>query len=112
MKGLSRPRLARVSSRTRPAWDPACSSRTLTLTLTLSLRHPVGARLEELLLARLRVVRWWKGRLWRRLARAPEAVAGCPVARPLPGSAELPRCRQARPEEAQEPSWGAAKGAL
>ena len=31
------------------------------------------------------------GRLWRRLARAPEAVAGRPVGRPLPGSAELPR---------------------
>ena len=29
-------------------------------------------------------------RLWRRLARAPEALAGRPVARPLPGSAELP----------------------
>eukprot|EP00964_Phaeocystis_antarctica_P106201 scaffold71126_cov57-Phaeocystis_antarctica.AAC.4 len=29
-------------------------------------------------------------RLWRRLARAPEAVAGCPVDRPFPGSAELP----------------------
>eukprot|EP00964_Phaeocystis_antarctica_P124801 scaffold88437_cov84-Phaeocystis_antarctica.AAC.5 len=31
------------------------------------------------------------GRLWRRRARAPEALAGRPVARPLPGSAELPR---------------------
>eukprot|EP00964_Phaeocystis_antarctica_P098422 scaffold64450_cov66-Phaeocystis_antarctica.AAC.1 len=30
-------------------------------------------------------------RLWRRLARAPEAVAGRPVGRPLSGSAELPR---------------------
>eukprot|EP00964_Phaeocystis_antarctica_P034613 scaffold19718_cov64-Phaeocystis_antarctica.AAC.2 len=28
---------------------------------------------------------------WRRLARAPEAVAGRPEGRPLPGSAELPR---------------------
>eukprot|EP00964_Phaeocystis_antarctica_P022553 scaffold12532_cov48-Phaeocystis_antarctica.AAC.1 len=31
------------------------------------------------------------GRPWRRIARAPEAVAGRPVGRPLPGSAELPR---------------------
>eukprot|EP00964_Phaeocystis_antarctica_P100626 scaffold66222_cov36-Phaeocystis_antarctica.AAC.1 len=30
-------------------------------------------------------------RLWRRLARAPEAVAGRPVGRPLAGSAELSR---------------------
>eukprot|EP00964_Phaeocystis_antarctica_P095444 scaffold61893_cov51-Phaeocystis_antarctica.AAC.8 len=30
-------------------------------------------------------------RLWGQLARAPEAVAGCPEVRPLPGSAELPR---------------------
>eukprot|EP00964_Phaeocystis_antarctica_P141254 scaffold106241_cov65-Phaeocystis_antarctica.AAC.1 len=30
------------------------------------------------------------GRLSGRLARAPGAVAGRPVARPLPGSAELP----------------------
>ena len=30
-------------------------------------------------------------RLWRRLARAPEAVAGRPVGRPLSGSAELPK---------------------
>ena len=36
--------------------------------------------------------RWENGRLWRRLARAPEAVAGRPVGRPSrPGSAELPR---------------------
>ena len=35
--------------------------------------------------------RWWNRRLWRRLARAPEAVAGRSVGRPLPGSAEQPR---------------------
>ena len=33
----------------------------------------------------------WNRRLWRRLARAPEAVAGRSVGWPLPGSAELPR---------------------
>eukprot|EP00964_Phaeocystis_antarctica_P121510 scaffold85163_cov61-Phaeocystis_antarctica.AAC.4 len=31
---------------------------------------------------------WWGQRLWRRLARAPEAVAGRAVGRPLPGSAK------------------------
>eukprot|EP00964_Phaeocystis_antarctica_P018366 scaffold10146_cov70-Phaeocystis_antarctica.AAC.1 len=54
--------------------------------------------------------RRWNRRLWRRLARAPEAVAGRSVGRPLPGSAELPWSRKARPEEAQAPSWGSAKG--
>eukprot|EP00964_Phaeocystis_antarctica_P122994 scaffold86659_cov45-Phaeocystis_antarctica.AAC.3 len=34
------------------------------------------------------------------------------VGRPLPGSASAARRRQARPEEAQEPSWGTAKRAL
>ena len=34
--------------------------------------------------------RRWNGRLWRRLALAPEAVAGRLVGRPFPGSAELP----------------------
>ena len=50
-------------------------------------------------------------RLWRRLARAPEAVARHPEGRPLPGSAELPGAARRTPtEEAQEPSWGAAEG--
>ena len=40
-----------------------------------------------------------------------EAVARRVVGRPLPGSAELPGAAR-RPEEAQEPRWGAAKGAL
>eukprot|EP00964_Phaeocystis_antarctica_P069346 scaffold42115_cov39-Phaeocystis_antarctica.AAC.1 len=35
-------------------------------------------------------------RLGRRLARAPEAVAGRPEGRPLPGSAELPRAARRR----------------
>eukprot|EP00964_Phaeocystis_antarctica_P079098 scaffold49246_cov60-Phaeocystis_antarctica.AAC.2 len=35
--------------------------------------------------------RRWNRWRWRRLARAPEAVAGCPVGRPLPRRAELPR---------------------
>ena len=47
------------------------------------------------------------GGLWRRLARASEAVSGHPVCRPLPGSAELPRAAR----HAQEPSWNTAKGA-
>ena len=52
------------------------------------------------------------GGFWRRLARAAEAVAGRPVDRPLAlGVPSCPQSRQARPEEAQEPSWGAAKGA-
>ena len=32
------------------------------------------------------------------------------MAVPRPGSAELPRSRQARPEEVREPRWGTAKG--
>ena len=60
--------------------------------------------------------RRWNRRLWRRLARAPEAVAGRSVGRPLPGSAELPRtARRAlrrRRRRAQAPSAGATKGAL
>ena len=44
--------------------------------------------------------------LWRRLARAPEAVAGHPVAGPHSGSAELPGAARRRPEEAQGASWG------
>eukprot|EP00964_Phaeocystis_antarctica_P087907 scaffold55895_cov39-Phaeocystis_antarctica.AAC.1 len=35
--------------------------------------------------------RRWNRRRWRRLARAPEAVAGRPVGRPLPASLEPPR---------------------
>ena len=51
------------------------------------------------------------GRLWRRLARAPEAVAGRPVGRPLPGSAELPRAarrtlRRCRSRAGALPLWG------
>eukprot|EP00964_Phaeocystis_antarctica_P131271 scaffold95147_cov30-Phaeocystis_antarctica.AAC.1 len=42
------------------------------------------------------------------LARAPEAVTGRPVARPRPGSTKS--CQG--PEEAREPSWGTAKGAV
>ena len=54
--------------------------------------------------------RRWNRRLWRRLARAPEAVAGRPEGRPRPGSAGLPRAaRRALRRQAQEPSWGAAK---
>eukprot|EP00964_Phaeocystis_antarctica_P006107 scaffold3336_cov66-Phaeocystis_antarctica.AAC.1 len=49
-------------------------------------------------------------RLWRRLARAPEAVAGRPVGWPLPfGSAAPPKAGRA-PEEARGPSSGATKG--
>eukprot|EP00964_Phaeocystis_antarctica_P016368 scaffold9049_cov71-Phaeocystis_antarctica.AAC.2 len=36
-------------------------------------------------------------RLWRRLDRAAEAVAGRSVGRPLPGSAELPRAATGAP---------------
>eukprot|EP00964_Phaeocystis_antarctica_P122394 scaffold86053_cov47-Phaeocystis_antarctica.AAC.4 len=48
--------------------------------------------------------------LWRRLARAPEAVAGRPVGRPPPWERRASQSCQARPEEAQEPSWGSARG--
>ena len=41
-----------------------------------------------------------------------EAVAGRPVAGPRPGRGRAGRNRQARPEEAQEPSWGTAQAAL
>ena len=51
-------------------------------------------------------------RLWRRLARVPETVAGRPACRPLPGSARAAESRQGSPGEAQQPSWGAAKRAL
>eukprot|EP00964_Phaeocystis_antarctica_P039859 scaffold22787_cov63-Phaeocystis_antarctica.AAC.1 len=46
-------------------------------------------------------------RLWRRLARAVGAVARRGWASPWEGRAV--QGRQARPEEAQEPSWGTAK---
>ena len=52
--------------------------------------------------------RRWTRRLRRRLARTAEAVAGRPVGRPLPWERRAARSRQARPEEAQEPSWGPA----
>ena len=39
----------------------------------------------------------WNRQLGRRLARAPEAVAGRSVGRPLPGSAELPRAAGSGP---------------
>eukprot|EP00964_Phaeocystis_antarctica_P055708 scaffold32792_cov59-Phaeocystis_antarctica.AAC.2 len=55
--------------------------------------------------------RRWNRRLWRRLARAPETVAGHPVARPLALNVAA-RSRQVRPEEAREPTWGTAKRAL
>ena len=55
----------------------------------------------------------WNARLWRRLARATEAVAGIPVAWPLPWECRAAQSRQLRPEKVQEPSWGAAnKGVI
>ena len=56
--------------------------------------------------------RQWNRRLWRPLARAPEAAAGIPVAGASPWECRAARGHQARPEEAQEPSCGAAKEAL
>eukprot|EP00964_Phaeocystis_antarctica_P025071 scaffold14059_cov47-Phaeocystis_antarctica.AAC.2 len=47
-----------------------------------------------------------------RLARAPEAEAGCPVGRALPWERCAAEGRQARPEEAQALSSGTAKRAL
>eukprot|EP00964_Phaeocystis_antarctica_P020820 scaffold11521_cov68-Phaeocystis_antarctica.AAC.5 len=58
-----------------------------------------------------RVKRRRSQRLWRRLARAPEAVAVRPVARLLPSGVHAAQSHQARPEEAQGASWGPAKGA-
>eukprot|EP00964_Phaeocystis_antarctica_P037253 scaffold21274_cov36-Phaeocystis_antarctica.AAC.2 len=51
-------------------------------------------------------------RLWRRMARAPEAVAARPVARLLLSGVHAAQSRQAPLEEAQRPSWGTTKGAL
>eukprot|EP00964_Phaeocystis_antarctica_P037504 scaffold21413_cov48-Phaeocystis_antarctica.AAC.3 len=51
-------------------------------------------------------------RLRRRLARAPEAAAGRPVGRSLPWERRASQSCQARPEEAQKPSWGTARGAV
>ena len=53
--------------------------------------------------------RWRSQRTWRRLARAPKVVAGRPEAWPL-SKCEAAQSCQARPEVAQEPSWGATKG--
>ena len=54
----------------------------------------------------------WDRRLWRRRARAAEAVSGRPVGLPAPlppwEECRAAWSRQVRPEEAQEPSWGAA----
>eukprot|EP00964_Phaeocystis_antarctica_P011805 scaffold6522_cov44-Phaeocystis_antarctica.AAC.1 len=43
-------------------------------------------------------------RLWRRLARAPEAVPGRPVGRASPWERRASQGCQARPEEAREPA--------
>ena len=51
----------------------------------------------------------WNARLWRRLARATEAVAGIPVAWPLPWECRAAQSRLARPKGAQGASWGTAK---
>ena len=50
------------------------------------------------------------GRLWRRLALATKAAAGTPVAGARPGCAALHRAARCALEEAQEPSWGTARG--
>ena len=119
---------------TRSARAPPCTSRPL-LVLPLLL-HPRGllARLQlrldllrglavdgaaELALGldHLPLPGWSKAgkwaRLWRRLARAPEAVAGRPVgrSRSLPWERRASQSCQSRPEEAQEPSWALPKGA-
>ena len=65
----------------------------------------------------LLVKRQWNGRLWRRLARAPGAEAlGAqwpgPSGRGPPRECRAARGHQARPEEPQEPSSGAAKGVI
>ena len=49
---------------------------------------------------RLNVQRRGNRRLWRRLARTPEAVAGRPVGRSLPWERRANQSCQARPEEA------------
>ena len=50
-------------------------------------------------------------RLRGQLDRAPEAVAGRSVGqRDSLSECRAAQSRQARPEEAQEPSWGTAKG--
>ena len=56
--------------------------------------------------------RWWNQRLWRWLARRSRRWrGGWGQWRGLfPWECQAAQSRQARPEEAQQPSWGAAKG--
>ena len=57
--------------------------------------------------------RQWNRRLWRRLTRATEALAGQPAGRPPPSGVHAAQSHQARAEEAQGASWGPLpKGAL
>ena len=85
----------------------------------------VGVHLPELLLQRRRLglrlrrkpvrpllngQRRENRRLWRRLAQALKAVTGGPGDRSLPWERRASQSRQARPEEAQEPTSGTAKG--
>ena len=56
--------------------------------------------------------RCWSGRVPRRLARAAEAMAGRPVGRPLPGSAEPPRAARRALRRRSSRARGAADGAV
>ena len=49
-------------------------------------------------------------RLWRRLARAAEAVAGEPSGPASAWECRAAQSRLVRPEEAPEPSWGSCQG--
>eukprot|EP00964_Phaeocystis_antarctica_P153100 scaffold121206_cov60-Phaeocystis_antarctica.AAC.2 len=54
----------------------------------------------------------WNRRLWRRLARAPEAVVGCPVGRPLPGCLEPPRAARRALRKHRSRAGALPRGAL
>ena len=91
--------------------------------LRMGLRLGFGLEADEVHLARalsrlveyvadLRGHRRGNGRLWRRLARAPEAVAGRSVARSLRWERRASQSCQARPGKAQAPTSGTTKRAL
>eukprot|EP00964_Phaeocystis_antarctica_P010501 scaffold5783_cov57-Phaeocystis_antarctica.AAC.3 len=64
-------------------------------------------------MVRVRGERQDNGRRWWRLARAPEAVDGRPVARLLPGEHRTSQGHQAcREGAAHTPCWGTAQAAL
>ena len=58
------------------------------------------------------LVKRGNGRLWRRLARGPEAVAGHSVGQSLPWERRASQSFEVRPEEARELTSGTARAAI